>query len=148
MDFRVLGQNGILPKLNIKTRLLLKLLFKVVPINPHKHKNHFFILFLFTFPISNPVLCSIFLFKPYLHQWATMRKRSSKLQSIKVKVGPNLLFVLFYVKFLALSFFFSLSRNLSFQEKKIPLFLLFSFVYVLHDYFSINGLLSSKDSSP
>lgn len=29
-----------------------------------------------------------------------------------------------------------------------PLLLLFSFVYVLHCYFSKNGLLSSKDSSP
>ena len=37
----VLGQNGLLQKLNIKNGLLPKLLFKIAPINPHKHKNHF-----------------------------------------------------------------------------------------------------------
>ena len=56
---RVLGQNGLLLKLNIKSGLLPKLMFKIAPINPHKHKTHFFRLFLFTFPVSHPMLCSL-----------------------------------------------------------------------------------------
>ena len=45
--------------------------------------------------------------------------------------------------------FFFPSRNLGFQIFFFFLLLLvFSFVYVFHDYFSVNGLLSSKDWSP
>ena len=36
-ELRVLGQNGLLPKL----------LFKVAPIYPHKHKNHFYAIFVY-----------------------------------------------------------------------------------------------------
>ena len=40
------------------------------------------------------------------------------------------------------------SRNLGFQIFFFLLLLVFSFVYVFHDYFSVNGLLSSKYWSP
>ena len=74
-----------------------------------------------------------------------MRETLLELQSIKVEIGPNLLFDLFYVKFLAFSHFFSHLGISVFKIFFFPLLLVFSFVYVLHDYFSINGLLSSKD---
>ena len=62
LDLGVLGQNGLLHKLNIKSGLLPKLMFKITPINPHKHKTQFFILFLFTFPVSHPIFYSLWNF--------------------------------------------------------------------------------------
>ena len=61
----VLGQNGLLQKLNIKNGLLPKLLFKIAPINPHKHKNHFLYYFCILSQLTIPfsVLCVIFFFK-------------------------------------------------------------------------------------
>ena len=76
-------------------------------------------------------------------------KETLELQSIKFEVIPNLLFGLFYVNFLALSHFFSHFRISVFIKLLFfPLLLVFSFVYILHGYFSINGFLSSKDWNP
>ena len=58
-----LGQNGLFLRLG----LLPKLIFKIAPINPYKHKTQSFILFLFTFPASHPMLyslCNFFLQNP------------------------------------------------------------------------------------
>ena len=46
-------QNGLLPNLNIKIRLHPKQLFKVALICPHKHKDHFYVIFV-NFPICFP----------------------------------------------------------------------------------------------
>ena len=70
--YRLLGQNGLLLKHNIKSGLLPKVMFKIAPLNPYQHKNQFFILFILTLPTSirccslfpsHAVLCVIFSFK-------------------------------------------------------------------------------------
>ena len=145
-----MGQNGLLLKHNIKSGLLPKVMFEIAPLNPHQLKNQFFILFIFTLPIFIPC-CSLF---PSMCEFFVQNpsptngplRETLELQSIKFEVSPNLLFGLFYVKFLTLSHFFFQSQNLGFH--KIIFFsivLVFSFVYILHGYFSINGFLSSKD---
>ena len=107
---------GFFPNLILKLGFFQNYCSKQPPSCPYKHKT-IFMLFLFTFPASHPFLYSIFLFKPQCHQWATMRQTLLELQSIKVEVGPNIIFGLFYVKFLTISHIFphlviSIFRNI------------------------------------
>ena len=75
VDGGVLGQNGLLSKLNIKIGLHTKLLFKISSSIHISRDNIFlcyFIYFLICFP-SCGWLSPKFLFKPQPHQWATVR---------------------------------------------------------------------------
>ena len=116
----LLGQNGLVLELNIESGLLSKVMFKIASLNPHQHRNQFFILFVFTLPTSIPVLslfpsmCEFFVQNPSPTNGPL--RETLELQSIKFEVSPNLLFGLFYVKFLALSHFFFPSQNLGFQN--------------------------------
>ena len=143
-ELRVLGQNGLLPKLNIKTGLLPKLniktgllpklLFKVAPIYPHKHKNHFYAIFVYfpNFPSRSLFNFSLQTLAPPVGHCERDIVGATKHQGWGWSQSS---FWLVLCKVFGIFPFFSHLIILVFRNIFFPLLLLFSFVYVLHCYF-------------